>query len=227
MGEILPPQLLPPLEVEGAVVGADGVDVPGLQPRPQGVHVLPAPQGRGEDELRPLKPWQPVPALVQQQVLGAALHIEPLPPRPGGPHQLQAPGGGQVDDVHRMPRQLPDGQPAAHRLRLHRRRTGPGVGGGPQVPRRLLGGDARRHQIAVLTVTAHNAAPLPHRPHHLQRGGVGHPQVVVGKIYLIGCDPFPLQVRQLRPDSGAPVLDGHVEPVVAGGRALRPAVPRL
>ena len=227
LGEVLPAQLLHPVEVEGAVVGADGVDLPGLQPRPQGRLVLRPPQGWGEDKFRALKTGKLIFSVVQQQVLGAGLCVHLLPPGAGHPDDVQPAFGGQVDDVHRVSRQLADGQPAVDGLRFHRRRVGEGVGGGAQVSCRPLSGNARRHQVAVLTVTAHDAAPLSHGPDHLQRRAVGHPQVVVSEIHLVGGHPGPVHVRQLLLDGGIPVLDGHVKAIVAGGDAVGPAVPHV
>ena len=227
LGKVVLSQLLHPVEVEGAVVGAQGVDVPPLQSLPQGLLVFQGPGGRGKDVLGRLKAGQAVAALVQQKILGAGLQIDLLPPLTGGQRVLQPPPGGQVDHVHRIPRALGDGQPAVHRLGLHRRGAGPGMGGGAQASGCLLRPDARVDQVAVFTVAAQHAPFPAHRLDHLVGCGVAQAQVVIGQIDLVGGHPRGGHVPELGADAGVPVLDGHVEAVVTAGFSVRPAVPGL
>ena len=101
------------------------------------------------------------------------------------------------------------------------------MGLGAQMARRLLLGDVLGHQIAVFTVTAHHG-PLRRRGlQDLIDDPVGEAQVVVGHVDLVGGDTGGGHVLQLGLDAGVPVLDGHVEAVVAAGHPVGPAVPGL
>ena len=226
-GKIRLSQLLCGVEVERAVVGAHGVDLPRRQGLPQGVHIDLRPQGRGAHVLGPLEAGEAVLVPGEGQVLGTRLHIDLLQPLTGNADLFQALPGGQVDDVHRIPRQLPDGQPAANGLRLHRRGAGGGVGVGSKAALGVHSGDARVYQISVFTVAPHDSPRFSHRLDHLQSGAVGDAHGGIGHIDLIGGDSGGGHGPELIPDAGVPVLDGHMESVVTGGVPLRPLLPDL
>ena len=177
---VLPRPLL--CQGEGAVVRGHGVDLAAAQGLPQRLLVRPLPQGRRADKPGRLQIVRVVvDAVLQQQVVGAGLHVHPLPPPPGGADLLQGLPGGEMDDDHRHVRQLRHAQQMPHRLGLQRRGPGAGVGGGSRAPAR----PGVLHQGAddpvVLTVDPGDAPGLlqpqkgpvhvPLADHH---GRVGH-----------------------------------------------------
>ena len=166
-------------------------------------------------------------ALVQQQVLGTGLHIHGLAPLPGVVHLQQGLPVGEVDDDHRRVRCLGDPQQAAHRLSLQIGRSGAGMGGGGELSGGLLLGDHAVNDTGVLAVEAGDApqplqllqcpVDVPVADHH---GGIG-------EIHLERRDALGEHVRQLCPDGLVPVVDGHVEAVVAEGPAVCLLMPQV
>ena len=95
-GEVVLAQHLGGVIVEGAVVGADGVDLARHDRLPQGVHVVLGAQRGREDVLGALKAGEMVFLLRHGQILGAGLQIDFLSSCPGGPGGFQPPAGGEV-----------------------------------------------------------------------------------------------------------------------------------
>ena len=142
-------------------------------------------------------------------------------------HFLQSILVGQVDDHHRAVRRLSDAQQAGHRLCLQIGRPGQGMGGGGHLAETLPLGDHAVNDTGVLAVNAADAAQrfqflqspvhIPIPDHH---SGVGH-------IHLERGHALGEHVLQLRPDALVPVVNGHVEAVVAEGAAIGLPVPQL
>ena len=101
------------------------------------------------------------------------------------------------------------------------------MGGGGVAPGGLLSPDALGHQVAVLTVTAHNSALRPDSPDQFKGRSVGYPQIVIGKIDLIGSHAGSRHVPQFGPDTGIPIFDGHMKAVMTRGTPVSPTVPSL
>ena len=226
-GEVVLTQLLGGVEVEGAVVGADGVDLPLLQGLPQSVHVALGPGRRGADIFGAFKAGQVVLVLGEGKILGAGLQIDLLASGPGGPSGLQPPLGGQVDHIHRIARLLGQGQPAVHRLGLHNGGVGQGMAGGGELARRLQLGNGGVDEVAVFTVAAHNAALLAHSLDDLVGHLVRNADIGIGQIDLVGGDPLGGHLGNFGDNAGVPVLDGHMEAVVTAGVAVGPGVPLI
>ena len=134
---------------------------------------------------------------------------------------------GEVDDDHRRVRCLGDPQQAAHCLSLQIGRSGAGVGGGGELSGGLPLGDHAVNDTGVLAVEAGDApqplqllqcpVDVPVADHH---GGIG-------EIHLERRDALGEHVRQLCPDGLVPVVDGHVEAVVAESPAVRLLMPQV
>ena len=163
--------------------------------------------------------------LGEGEVLGAGLQIDLLAPLAGGMGRLQAPLGGQVDHIHRVARLLGQSQPAVHRLRLHNGGVGQGMAGGGELAGGLQLGDGPVNEVAVLTVAAHHAALFAHGLDDFVGHAVGDADVGVGQVHLVGGDALGGHPGDLRDDAAVPVLDGHMEAVVAAGVAVGTGVP--
>ena len=113
------------------MVGGDGLDVTPPQGLPQQGLLALVPDGRRTDvPCRLGVILVEVHAVVQQQVLGASLHIDLLAPVSGVLHFFQCLLVRQVNDDYRRLRCLGDAQQAADRLRLQIGRPGQGMAGG-------------------------------------------------------------------------------------------------
>ncbi len=216
-GEILPAHLLL-LQGEGAVVRGHRLNLPPAQGLPKNLLLLLLPQGRGADVAgRVGEVLLVIQALVQDQVLGAGLHVHRLAPLPGPEDLAQRLAVGEVDDDDRGLGRLGDAEKPPHRLRLQIRRAGLRMAGGGQLPQGLF---LRDHAVNHPGVFAVDAADAPQGLQLLQRpvevpvpqqhGGVGH-------VHFKRGDALGEHGGQLRPDALVPVVDGHMEAVVAEG----------
>jgi len=131
-----------------------------------------------------------------------------------------------VDDDHRRVRRLGDAQQPRDRLGLEI--VGPCLGVGGNVRRASGGlelGNARVDHTGVLAVDARDAAALFQR---LERGihrAVANHHGGVGEVHLKGRDACGEHIVQLALDALVPVVDGHVEAVVARAFAVGLFVP--
>ena len=210
------------------MVGGDGLDVAPTQGFPQeGLLALVPDGGRADVPGRLGIILVEVHAVVQQQVLGAGLHVDLLAPVPGVLDFLQRFLVGQVDDDHGGLRCLGDAQQAGDRLRLQIGRPGQGMAGRGELPAVFPLGDHAVDDPGVLAVDAADAAQgfqLLQRPVHIpvahHHGGIGH-------VHFERGDALGEHIRQFRPDGLVPVVDGHVEAVVAEGPSVGLLVPQV
>ena len=142
-------------------------------------------------------------------------------------HFLQGLVVGEMDDDHGAVCRLGDAQQPADRFRLQIGGAGDGMRAGAQLAAVFPLGDHAVDDAGVLTVDAADAAQAPQllqRPVHVpvadHHGGIGH-------IHFKRGDALGEHIRQLRPDALVPVVDGHVEAVVAEGPAIGLLVPQL
>ena len=130
-----------------------------------------------------------------------------------------------MDDPRGRARQLSQPQEAADRLALD------DGGAGARVPRRagMTGGSRLRAQTvehrAVFTVYAQNTSDLAHFAEQIVHFGVGEHERVIGVVRLERGHARVRHLVQLAAGVLVPVGDRHVEAVVAGAAAVRPAVP--
>ena len=210
------------------MIRGDGLDLAPAQAPPQHLLIGFFPDGGSADKAGRLGIVRVVVnALVQQQVLGTGLHIDLLAPPPGVLHLFQSFLVGQVDDDHRTVRRLGNPQETAHGLCLQIGRTAFRMAGGSQQSGGLLFGDHAVNNAGVFAVDTADAPQMPQLlqgpvhipvPHH--HGGVGH-------VHFEGGNPLTEHLRQLRPDGLGPVVNGHVEAVVAEGAAVSLLVPEV
>ena len=216
-------------EGERAVVGGDGLDLAAAQTAPERALIFLGADGRRADIARGHGPvGVVVHAVVEGKVLRAGLDIDPLPAGAGKGDLVERLAVGQVDDDHRRVRRLGDAQQPRDRLGLEI--VGPRLGVGGNVRRASGGlelGNARVDHTRVLAVDARDAAALFQR---LERGihrAVADHHGGVGEVHLKGRDASGEHIVQLALDALVPVVDGHVEAVVARAFAVGLFVPEI
>ena len=99
------------------------------------------------------------------------------------------------------------------------------MAGGGELASSLQLGDGPVDEVAVLTVAAYHAALLAYGLDNLVGHGVGDADVGVGQVHLVGGDALGGHLGDFSDDAGVPVLNGHMEAVVAAGVAIGPGVP--
>ena len=202
---------------EGAVVCGNGVDLSVLHRLPQCFPIRALPdRGRADKFGRLQKIRVVIDLVLQQQVVGAGLHIDSLAPPAGGADLFQGLPGGEMDNNDRHVCQLGHPQKMAHCLCLQGCGPGAGMRPGTRLSRRFCIGDQGADDPVVFTVNPGDAAGFSQpqqgvvhislRDHH---GGVGH-------VHFERCDPLVHHFPDLPGNALVPVVNGHVKAVVAG-----------
>ena len=213
---------------EGAVVGGNGLNLVGGQGLPQHLLVAGLAQRRGTDVFGALDVLRLViPAVIQQQIVGAGLHIDLLTPLPGVADFVVAVGGGQVDDDHGGLRHLRHFQQTVDGLSLQHAGTGPGMGGRRRLTGSLFLGDEGVDHIGVFAVDAGDAAVFFQLLQGKENVLVANHHGRIGQIHLKRGDALLEHLRDLADDVLVPVVDGHVKGIVAGGFAVGLFVPQV
>ena len=210
------------------MVGGDCLDLAAAQAPPQNLLIGLFPDGGRADVPGRLRVvGSVINAFVQQKILGTGLHIDLLAPLPGVLHLLESLLVGQVDDDHGAVCRLGDPQKAADGLGLQIGRTGFRMTGGTHQPGGLFLSDHTVDDAGVLTVDTADTAQVPQllqSPIHVP---VAHHHGRVGHIHLERGHALAEHLRQLRPDGFVPIVDGHVEAVVAEGAAVCFLMPEI
>ena len=227
LGKVAPTGLLL-LQSEGAVVGGNGLDLALAQPCPEGAAILRLADGRRADIAGGAGiVLIIIHAVVQHQILRASLHIHFLPPTAGSGDLRQRGSVGEMDDDHRDVHRLGDAQQAAYGLRLQNVGTGLGVGGNAHLPFGLFLLDEGVDNAAVFAVDAADAALFLELFQSLVHGLVPDHHGGVGHVHLEGGDAGGVHIVDLPLDVLVPVVDGHVEAVVAPALTVGLFVPKV
>ena len=101
------------------------------------------------------------------------------------------------------------------------------MGAHAHLPCGLLLGDQRVNDAAVFAVNAADASLFPELFQGVIHGLVADHHGGIGHIHLEGGDTGGVHVVDLRLDAGVPVVDGHMEAVVAAAASVCLPVPQL
>ena len=132
-----------------------------------------------------------------------------------------------MDDDHRDVHRLGDAQQAAYGLRLQNVGTGLGVGGNAHLPFGLFLLDEGVDNAAVFAVDAADAALFLQLFQGLVHGLVPDHHGRVGHVHLERGDTGGVHVVDLLFDLLVPVVNGHVEAIVAPALAVGLLVPQV
>ena len=142
-------------------------------------------------------------------------------------HLLEGLLVGEVDDHHRAVRRLGDTQQPADGLGFQARGTGQGMGGGRELPGSLPLGDHAIDDAGVLTVESGNAAQAPQLFQCPVNVPVADHHGWIGEIHFKRGDAGGEHVRKFCADGFIPVVDGHVEAVIAESPPVGLSMPEV
>ena len=209
------------------MVGGDRLHFTPADGPPQGLTVSRFPNRRRADVFGRLQPVLVIiHAVIQYQILGARLHKDLLAPPAGVGDLVQRLDVGGVDDDHGDVYLFGDAEQTAHGLGLHD--VGPGlrVAVDAVLAGGLLFGNQRVDDPGVFAVDAADAALFLQLFQRLVHGLVTDHHGRVGHVHLEGGDTLGVHIVDLALDGLVPVVDGHVEAVVAGALAVCLLVPQ-
>ena len=155
----------------------------------------------------------------------AGLHKDLLSEAARGLDLAQGCRRGQVDDHDGHIGHACQLQQTADGLGLGLRRAAEGVRRRGKRACRFLFGDERIDHAGVLAVHADDAAETLHLAQGVEHGLIADHHRGIGHVHFEGGDALVEHLRQLGADAVVPVVDGHVEAVVAAGLPVRLLMP--
>ena len=210
------------------MVGGDGLDRAVIKPLPERVLVVLCPKRRRADVPRRLAEIRfIITGFVQRQIVRAGFHIDLLSSGSRGHNLGQRLLRAQMDDHDRRICHLADAQQMRHCLCLRRVRAALGMRARCKLPLRLMLLNERVDHACVFAVHACNAAVFFDLLQCVEQVLVADHHRGIRHVHLERRNPLLEHLGHFGLNFVVPVIDRHVEAVVAARPAVGLLVPKI